>query len=52
MYVTVWAVVELGWTTVYGPPLHLGPVETGRSDSGRDSGGMRGEGLGGMKDEG
>jgi hypothetical protein len=29
MYVTVWAVVELGWTTVYGPPLHLGPVNTG-----------------------
>jgi hypothetical protein len=26
LYVTVWAVVELGWTTVYGPPLHLGPV--------------------------
>ncbi len=30
MYVTIWAVVELGWTTVYGPPLHLGPVETER----------------------
>ena len=29
MYVTVWAVVELGWTTVYGPPLHLGPVPIG-----------------------
>jgi hypothetical protein len=26
VYVTVWAVVELGWTTVYGPPLHLGPA--------------------------
>jgi hypothetical protein len=26
LYVTVWPVVELGWTTVYGPPLHLGPV--------------------------
>jgi hypothetical protein len=31
MYVTVWAVVELGWTTVYGPPLHLGPVTIGES---------------------
>ena len=28
LFVTIWAVVELGWTTVYGPPLHLGPVET------------------------
>ena len=26
VYVTVWAVVELGWTTVHGPPLHLGPA--------------------------
>lgn len=26
VFVTVWAVVELGWTTVYGPPLHLGPA--------------------------
>jgi hypothetical protein len=26
VYVTVWAVVDLGWTTVYGPPLHLGPA--------------------------
>jgi hypothetical protein len=29
MYVTVWAVVDLGWTTVYGPPLHMGPVTIG-----------------------
>lgn len=29
MFVTIWAVVELGWTTVYGPPLHLGPVTMG-----------------------
>jgi hypothetical protein len=29
VYVTVWAVVELGWTTVYGPPLHLGPAAVG-----------------------
>ncbi|WP_439625656.1 hypothetical protein [Gemmata sp.] len=26
VYVTVWAVVELGWATVHGPPLHLGPA--------------------------
>jgi hypothetical protein len=26
VYVTVWAVVDLGWTTVHGPPLHLGPA--------------------------
>jgi hypothetical protein len=26
LFVTIWAVVELGWTTLYGPPLHLGPV--------------------------
>lgn len=32
MFVTVWAVVELGWTTVYGPPLHLGPVAALRRD--------------------
>lgn len=25
-YVTVWPVVELGWTVVYGLPLRLGPV--------------------------
>jgi hypothetical protein len=30
VYVTVWAVADLGWTTVYGPPLHLGPVAVGR----------------------
>ncbi|HEV3439067.1 MAG TPA: hypothetical protein VG122_16995 [Gemmata sp.] len=29
MFVTIWAAVELGWTTVYGPPLHLGPVVMG-----------------------
>ncbi len=29
VFVTVWAVVELGWTTVYGPPLHLGPAAVG-----------------------
>jgi hypothetical protein len=27
VFVTVWAVVDLGWTTIYGPPLHLGPAE-------------------------
>ncbi len=26
VFITVWAVVELGWTTIYGPPLHLGPA--------------------------
>jgi hypothetical protein len=26
VFITVWTVVELGWTTVYGPPLHLGPA--------------------------
>jgi hypothetical protein len=25
-YVTIWPVVELGWTTLYGPPLAVGPV--------------------------
>lgn len=25
-YVTIWPVVELGWTTVFGPPLAVGPV--------------------------
>ena len=30
VFVTVWAVVELGWTTVHGPPLHLGPVAVGQ----------------------
>ncbi|VTU00701.1 serine threonine protein kinase : Uncharacterized protein OS=Chthoniobacter flavus Ellin428 GN=CfE428DRAFT_0450 PE=4 SV=1: Pkinase [Gemmataceae bacterium] len=29
VYVTVWAVVELGWATVHGPPLHLGPAAVG-----------------------
>ena len=26
LYVTVWAVVELPWGTLTGPPLHLGPA--------------------------
>ena len=30
VFVTVWAVVELGWMTVHGPPLHLGPVAVGQ----------------------
>jgi hypothetical protein len=29
-YVTIWPVVELGWTTVHGPPLTVGPVPVGR----------------------
>jgi hypothetical protein len=29
-YVTIWPVVELGWTTVFGPPLTVGPVPVGR----------------------
>ncbi len=31
-YVTIWPVVELGWTALYGPPLAVGPVPltTGR----------------------
>ncbi|MBA4064724.1 MAG: hypothetical protein C0501_13615 [Isosphaera sp.] len=29
VFVTVWAVVELGWTAVSGPPLHLGPAVVG-----------------------
>ena len=28
-YVTIWPVVELGWTTVYGAPLTIGPVPVG-----------------------
>ncbi len=28
-YVTVWPVVELGWTTIYGAPLTIGPVPVG-----------------------
>jgi hypothetical protein len=28
-YVTIWPVVELGWTTVQGPPLTVGPVPVG-----------------------
>ncbi|MCS6865095.1 MAG: hypothetical protein RMJ56_12005 [Gemmataceae bacterium] len=28
-YVTVWPVVELGWTTIYGPALPIGPVPVG-----------------------
>ena len=27
VFITIWAVVELGWTTIQGPPLHLGPVD-------------------------
>jgi hypothetical protein len=29
-YVTIWPVVELGWTSVFGPPLTVGPVSVGR----------------------
>lgn len=28
-YVTIWPVVDLGWTTVHGPPLAVGPVPVG-----------------------
>ncbi len=28
-YVTIWPVVELGWKTVYGAPLNIGPVPVG-----------------------
>jgi len=28
-YVTIWPIVELGWTTVQGPPLTVGPVPVG-----------------------
>ncbi|QJW96193.1 hypothetical protein [Frigoriglobus tundricola] len=28
-YVTIWPVVELGWSTVHGPPLTVGPVPVG-----------------------
>jgi hypothetical protein len=28
-YVTIWPVVELGWTKVHGPPLTVGPVPVG-----------------------
>jgi hypothetical protein len=28
-YVTIWPVVELGWTKVHGPPLTIGPVPVG-----------------------
>ncbi len=28
-YVTIWPVVELGWETIYGPPLTIGPVPVG-----------------------
>jgi hypothetical protein len=33
-YVTVWPVVELGWTDVVGEPLKLGPVALKRSRAG------------------
>ena len=26
VWVTVWAVINLGWLRVVGPPLHLGPA--------------------------
>jgi len=26
LYVTVWPMVQLGWTELVGPPLHVGPV--------------------------
>lgn len=29
-YVTIWPVVELGWTVVHGPPLTVGPVPVSR----------------------
>ena len=28
-YVTIWPVVELGWKTIYGAPLTIGPVPVG-----------------------
>ena len=30
LYLTIWAAVDLGWTTIHGPPLHLGPVRVGQ----------------------
>jgi hypothetical protein len=30
-WVTVWAVVDLGWVQVEGPPLHLNPFRAGRA---------------------
>ncbi len=27
VFITVWAVGNLGWTTITGPPLHLGPAD-------------------------
>jgi hypothetical protein len=29
VFITVWAVVDLGWAKVYGPPRHSGPVAVG-----------------------
>lgn len=28
LFVTVWPVIDLGWTELVGPPLHLGPFRT------------------------
>ncbi len=32
-YVTIWPVVELGWTTIQGPPLKIGPVPLGAASA-------------------
>jgi len=26
LYVTIWAIVDLGWTTLHSPPLYIGPI--------------------------
>lgn len=28
VHVTLWPVIDLGWTELVGPPLHLGPFKT------------------------
>jgi serine/threonine protein kinase len=28
MFVTVWPALDLGWTELIGPPLHIGPIRT------------------------
>ena len=28
--VTIWPVLDLGWATLTGPPVHFGPIRTGR----------------------
>lgn len=33
-YVTIWPVVELGWKTIQGPPLKVGPVPVGATGGG------------------